>query len=198
MSGLSPGGTRSVASVFCAHPSAAMTKHGPRQKRRPRGTVALHRVFPLEGRAPSRPSWWAHLSSPWRDVLRHVRLLRASCGGHDKTWAPSEEAATRDRALHRVFPLEGRAPSRPSSRAHRSFPWRDALRRVRLLRASFGGNDEPWPPSEEAATRDRGPPWKSPGGTRSVASVLGPEGPWPSIGRLSRPARANSAKQGTA
>jgi hypothetical protein len=150
MSGLSPGGTRSVASVFCAHPSAAMTKHGPRQKRRPRGTVALHRVFPLEGRAPSRPSWWAHLSSPWRDVLRHVRLLRASFGGHDKTWPPSEEAATRDRGPPSgfspggtrsvtsvftgpsVFPLEGRAPSRPSSRAHRSFPWRDALRRVRL------------------------------------------------------------------
>jgi len=58
------GGTRSVASVFgsavaasslCGH-DRAWPSIGCRILMRPRGTVALHRVFPMEGRAPSRPS----------------------------------------------------------------------------------------------------------------------------------------------
>gem|GEM_PF-2758331 len=189
-------------------------------------------VVPLEGRAPSRPSWGCgfgmrprgtvalHGIFPWRGALRRVRLVVAvlGCGhegpwpsmgfspggarsvasvrgeaetgplgigrrlfpGHDGAWPsigwriPARlggtrsvasvlwlrfwVAATRDRGPPWGFPLEGRALSRPSwgcgfglrprgtVALHGVFPWRDALRRVRLVVVVLGcGHEGPWP-----------------------------------------------------
>jgi len=124
-------------------------------------------------------------------------------------WSWFWDAATRDRGPPRGFPLEGRAPSRPSCgrgfgmrprgtvALHGDFPWRDALRRVRPGVAVLGcGHEGPWPSTGfslggarsvasvlwswfwDAATRDRGPPR---GVTGFRGGGLPPRGPGPGL-----------------